>query len=43
VISKNFVGDQTTIDVQNLSNGIYSIYVRDLNNGKRFGNKLIKK
>jgi predicted acyl esterase len=43
VMSKNFVGDQSTVNVQHLSNGMYSITVKDLNNGKRFGNKLIKK
>jgi len=43
VMRKNFTGDQYTVDVQHLSNGMYSINLHDLNTGKRFGNKLIKK
>lgn len=42
VLKRNFTGDQLTLDVQNLSNGIYAITVKDTNSGKRFGNKLIK-
>lgn len=43
IFNKNFTGDQTNLNVQTLSNGMYSLTVKDLNNGKRFGSKLIKR
>lgn len=43
LLSQNFTGDQISLNVGSLANGLYSVTVRDLKSGKRFGSKFIKK